>query len=44
MVLVLTLLGVFGGGLHMVRELAPETLGSWGKTRRRGDRENEDES
>ena len=36
LVLVLTLTGVFGGGLHMVRELAPEVLGSWGKTRRSG--------
>lgn len=34
MVVALTLLGVFGGGLHLVRELAPEALGSWGKTRR----------
>ncbi len=34
LVLTLTLTGVFGGGLHMVRELAPEALGSWGKTRR----------
>ena len=44
MVVVLTLIGVFGGGLHMVRELAPEVLGSWGKSRRNGDRQNEDET
>jgi hypothetical protein len=33
LVLVGCLLGIFGGGLHMVHELAPEVLG-WGSRRR----------
>ena len=44
MVVVLRLCGVFGGGLHLVRELAAEVLGSGGKSRRNGDRQNEDDS
>jgi len=31
--LFLTLVGVFGGGLHVVRELAPSAMGSWGNAR-----------